>query len=324
MTSDVFSFSIKSRRVVYKHKFDYFFDKYYKTSYPEVIKAIQDSKYGAGIVYISDDGHTLIENFVDGIMVLPGTLNVEDQTKFLHTVARDLAKFLSQIQTAFDPEFPRNKYADILHNGALELYEKYLADDTLLSKLPKSSQCCIKEVVEFLKSDEIQNLLSRFNPQERPFTVCHNDFHFNNCLYQQENDKIIIVDFESAGSNCIFYDLTTLLVFYQNIYDLELNHFRFKKVPEYTDEYLREIFNIFLDNLTLTHFKVPEEEDKRDQLFGIFMETFLLSCMVSIIFSPLVIISGKFPMMDWDTYWKAGKEMYDYWKGRFENLTQSN
>lgn len=320
MSADIIGFEIEGRKVVYKHKYDYFFDKYFKTWYPQVIKAIKDSNYGSGLLYVSKDGNTLIENYVEGILCKPGVLKGDEQTEFLLSASRELGSFLSSIQSAYDPEFPRNKYDDVLHNGALDLYKQQVADETLLNKYTEAEQKCLKDVIEYLETEEIQGLFKRFNPKDKPFTFTHNDCHYNNILYKKESQKSIIVDFESAGPNCIYYDLTTLILFYCNVYDTKKKHFVFKEIPEYTDKYLRQIFDSFVDNLKLDHIDISKED--RDLQFGIFLETFQLSAMVAVAIAPMLIIHGKNPYIDWSFYSEAGKDMYSYWKERHQSYIE--
>jgi hypothetical protein len=122
MSASIISFIIPTRKVVYKHKHDLFFDGFFKTFYPQVIKAIQDSGYGTGIVYSSEDGTTMIENYVEGVVCRPNLLDEEEQTVFLLSAAKETAHFLNCVQSAYDPAFPFNKYKEILNNGVMDLF----------------------------------------------------------------------------------------------------------------------------------------------------------------------------------------------------------
>jgi thiamine kinase-like enzyme len=70
--------------------------------------------------------------------------------------------------------------------------------------------------MEFLESSEIQDLLTRFNPKDRPFTFAHNDCHYKNILFNRETGTSQLVDYETGGSNCIYYDLSNIILFYMN------------------------------------------------------------------------------------------------------------
>jgi hypothetical protein len=269
---------------------------------------------------MSDDLTAMLEHFFEGGSKMKYTEYSEEKFKeVIGYAAKEIAIYhtatypaLAKIEKSTEKPFI-SKYHDIIFTkGGLAMVKGLQAHPEVCDVFKK----CLAECQAFFEKDEIVNFLENFNAQNYVFVMAHNDMNSGNIMWKEDEKRMVIIDFELSGPNGLYFDLAYMFMLNNFTKDEAKFHFTFEPKEYVTDEFLKKILSIYLNELNIPD--QPSSEWDLDQELGVFLETMKLISMVPIIMGGFLIAVYKKQVRDPHTFTYCGLQSFDYWSGRFD------
>ena len=317
-TSHILLVATDSLKVVYKEKTETFFDQFLKVPafYKSATDALIKTSYGTGLIYVSEDLTVCLEYYFEGVRPKKEIFTEEQIPEFLKIAAKEIAVFQTALQSSYpkDDKVYLNVYNDILVNrGGEAFFRKLLAGDTICPEFKSGLQIAL----DFLTSEEVTKFNASINSGTRRFLMSHNDLHWKNILFNRNESKAVIVDFEDSYPNMIYFDLAFLLLFYEVEYLSDpIVGYRFSGEKYLTDDFLKVLLKIYLDNLKIDGLELGDVDTEFKHL----VEALKLASLLPVTITGVIMALVKEYTYDWPSYATVGIDFYKHWSAKLETL----